>query len=761
MRTSSAIAAFALLLVGSIAAALPEGEESEAVQIAKKQAKLRSVVAELSSRDVSQLPPERREARARAIRFLADYAEKGHFTIHHEAWPRTRPLFIDEFGTRCALASVLDGFGEDAVVRRLAVECNDAYVAEIPDDPELVRCLDEIGLTIDEAAYIQDPGGHRHGGRDGLVDPNAGNAARDRAPGPHPVGKGSRPDLPATPHGSEPGTKGGSARASGGVTRRENAAPTFFWRDWWDAHRDEFVSVRARFHDALPRSPGKGSTRVRRPTADEIRSEILPLLQELAKDGSDLRSTAIGMWARAIDVRDAADASAVREAALAFLADPNQRDRGWGPVILATLADPATRGTLAAMVTDSAEGRKLLGQSSAINDEWRALSAIAYGRCGGPVDVLTATLADAPAAHPDLAAACVVAIGLSARDPVQHVAGLTYLLKELANPTLPVPALTQVPGALQLANDPAAVPALYAVVSHFRGPRELRRACALALGETATELDESARDALAALARRDVDAECRHAAILALGVLAARHGATAQPDSVAQLVAFHEDALAGRFRHDEDLPWHALSAGMFVRGRPQDGETLRPALRELASKAGDAGLRAAACLALGLANDEVAAPILTDALTGGDERIASCAAEAIGLAGIAGARAPLLGLCLSTPSESVGFSAASALACLADPAAIGAMVAAFQKTPSASVRAGLGAALGEIGDKSAIEGLRSVAQDVNRDLPSRERAVAALGVIAQADDFPWTAPIQQAVDSGAATPSLRLLLQLF
>src|SRR5262249_46771583 len=105
MRISFALTASAALLAGSLASAFGAGELSESEQIAQKQAKLRSVVAELSSRDVSQLGAEKREARARAIAFLAEYAERGEFTIHHEEWPRTRPLFIDEYGTRCALAS--------------------------------------------------------------------------------------------------------------------------------------------------------------------------------------------------------------------------------------------------------------------------------------------------------------------------------------------------------------------------------------------------------------------------------------------------------------------------------------------------------------------------------------------------------------------------------------------------------------------------------------------------------------------------------
>jgi len=77
------------------------------------------------------------------------------------------------------------------------------------------------------------------------------------------------------------------------------------------------------------------------------------------------------------------------------------------------------------------------------------------------------------------------------------------------------------------------------------------------------------------------------------------------------------------------------------------------------------------------------------------------------------------------------------------------------------VRSGLAAALGEIGDKSSIAPLRRVALDPARDLPSRDRALSALGALAQAADVAWSAPIQQAVDSGAATPSLKLLLDLF
>jgi HEAT repeat protein len=789
MRSKSRLAASLLVLCGAIGSAFGAGDGPASDETAAKQSRLRSVVAELRARDVSGLSAEKRAARTRAIDLLADYAEQAHFTVHHLAWPRTQPLFIDESGTRCALASVLDGFGEDAVVRRLALECNDAYLAEIPDDPDVARVLDELGLTIDEAAYIQGPGERGYstatmvndltstavdGGRVGSPSSSTrpgtqpGDGGGGVAPNP---GTPATPESPATPKAlappgaPAPGASGPSAPPTGRTGgpsapmagRRSHVDSAFTWFDWFDAHRDEFVNVRDRFHSAFPATPDS-SVRTRRPTAGQIRDEVLPILAGVAKSDPNLRSTAIAVWARGAST---ADAPAVREAALAYLADPNQRERGWGAVMLAILADPAARAPLGELVTDSAAGRKLLSQTSAVSEGMRALAAIAYGRSGGSVELLKTTLADMPAAHQDVAAACVVAIGLAAREPTQHVAAIQYLVGEIKKPTLPASALAQLPGALFLTGDPAVVPELVAVVEHFRGPRELRRACALALGECAPELDESLRESLAALARRDVDAECRHAAIIALGMLAAREGSRASRESIAQLVAFHEDALAGKFRHDEDLAWHALSAGLFARGVPGDANTVLPALRMLAGKAGDEMLRAAACLGLGLARDEVGASVLVDALVHGNDLVAMFAAHALGLAGVQSARPQLLQRCLATTSEPLGFAAASALGSLADPSAVGPLLAVFEKTPSAAVRAGLARALGEIGDREAIAGLRAIAQDEHRDNPSRERALAALGVLAQADDVAWNAPLKHAVDPGAATPALRLLLEGF
>src|SRR5262249_24969848 len=159
-------------------------------------------------------------------------------------------------------------------------ECNDSYLAEIPDDPDVARVLDELGLTIDEAAYIQGPGGYR--GPDDrsvpiVADPapppphiKDNNVSPSHAPtsSPSTTPKSGAPSAATTPGPSAPsaptsGRTSGPGPALGG--RRSHVDGSFTWSYWFDAHRDEFVNVRGRFHSAFPATPDP-SQRARRPT---------------------------------------------------------------------------------------------------------------------------------------------------------------------------------------------------------------------------------------------------------------------------------------------------------------------------------------------------------------------------------------------------------------------------------------------------------------------------------------------------------------
>ncbi len=787
----------------------PTAAEPLAAQVIRKQARLREVVAELRSRPVDGMGPAARRSREQALALLATYADRGRFPVRERATKSASldtplserslfdvPLFVDERGTRCALASMLDGCGEQAVVERLASECNDAFVAELAEDPDVERCLAELGLTADEAAYIQMPPnrdgdipvghggstgdkgrGDTGGGRDTVpADTGAGNPGKGNLNGNAPAGTPSGASRPTTGGLNRAPTGGSGAPGRGavtGVSRHRSDGPTFEWNDWWKANRDTFAHVRARYHAGVAVSTPNTTLRPDRPTAAQIRAELVPFFVELSHGEAPLRGDALAMWARAVDheatrsegtVHDRAtidDAAQILPAVLAFLADKNEPDRQWAPVMLAILGDRSACPALRELLLDTPAGRSLMTQTSPVPENVRALAAVAYGRSGGEIDALTSVLADSVAAHLDLAASAIVGLGFAAQHSDRSCAAVGALLTQLENDELPAVVRAQVPAALVLSGDNIAFTKVWEIVARFRGPRELRRAAALDLGQMAPELGGEVCDALVTLARRDVDAGGRQSAIIALGTLVARQGATAPADVIERLAAFHADALAGSFRHGEDLTWHALSAGLFAAGVPAHADAVVPSLRELVVSAASADVRAAACIALGLASDRASIPLLREQMKGGDRMVGRYAIEALGLLCAREARSELLDLCVTNPDEGLAYSAAVALGSMADPMLVEPMVAAFGQTRSSSVRAALARALGEIGDKRSIAGLRNLALDPTRDGPSREHAVGALGVLAQASDVAWNAPIKHALHPGGTTPSLALLLELF
>jgi hypothetical protein len=106
------------------------------------------------ARDVSHLPLATRRVRDRVIAALRDYRSAGRFPRNHVR-PMPTPVFIDEHGTRCAMAHLLELVGAHELVQRVARTNNLARIRELAGDPELLQWLMVMGLTVEEAARIQ------------------------------------------------------------------------------------------------------------------------------------------------------------------------------------------------------------------------------------------------------------------------------------------------------------------------------------------------------------------------------------------------------------------------------------------------------------------------------------------------------------------------------------------------------------------------------------------------------------------------------
>lgn len=94
------------------------------------------------------------KARSELIGFLREYVEAGQFPTN-DVSPTSMPIFVDHFGNRCAMASLIERSGGADLVQHIASTRNLARVRALADEPRLVAWLDTHGMTLDEAARVQ------------------------------------------------------------------------------------------------------------------------------------------------------------------------------------------------------------------------------------------------------------------------------------------------------------------------------------------------------------------------------------------------------------------------------------------------------------------------------------------------------------------------------------------------------------------------------------------------------------------------------
>jgi hypothetical protein len=113
-----------------------------------------TVIDELQAADTGGLTPIARAARARLIEALSQYRDGRRFPRNSD-FAESTPYFVDDAGTRCAMAHLIEVSGHPEIVEAVASTRNNAYIKELADEPALLAWLDAHGLTVAEAARIQ------------------------------------------------------------------------------------------------------------------------------------------------------------------------------------------------------------------------------------------------------------------------------------------------------------------------------------------------------------------------------------------------------------------------------------------------------------------------------------------------------------------------------------------------------------------------------------------------------------------------------
>jgi hypothetical protein len=163
MRWQLWILAAAGLLAGPLAlprvarAALPSDPEPLArrFEVARLRAHFDSVDAELRHAKVLHFMPSQRRARATLIGWLQEYRDAGQFPRNDRFPHLAMPFFRDGRGALCAMAYLIERSGRRDLVDRVALTRNNAFIAELANDPDLRVWLDSVGLSVTEAARIQ------------------------------------------------------------------------------------------------------------------------------------------------------------------------------------------------------------------------------------------------------------------------------------------------------------------------------------------------------------------------------------------------------------------------------------------------------------------------------------------------------------------------------------------------------------------------------------------------------------------------------
>lgn len=138
----------------SFAATAPPTEPG-VLETRRIQGHLFDVEGALRRRSTDALSAAQRERRNTALNWLREYRERGEFPHNHTHAGGRVPVFVDEHGTPCAVAYLLQRSGREGLVRETAGAGNNVYAWELAADARFSEWLDETGLTLGEAARIQ------------------------------------------------------------------------------------------------------------------------------------------------------------------------------------------------------------------------------------------------------------------------------------------------------------------------------------------------------------------------------------------------------------------------------------------------------------------------------------------------------------------------------------------------------------------------------------------------------------------------------
>lgn len=611
----------------------------------------------------------------------------------------------------------------------------------------------------------------------------------DAGPGSsRPGGVGAPPTSPGgvSPAGPGAPTSGGQPPVTGGPSGRgtpRDGTPTSGgydladasgrWETWWEHNKDRYLDLKRRLgrevvYGSSQHLTGQGRPGElrwsRRPDAQRIDGEVVPLLQRLLReeDQRDVLDSAVLALGR---VARAEQADAAVAAALPLLAHRDLAVQSAAALALGLSGSPRAAGPLGELMAGTAHGRQLTGGSD-VPELVRAFAALALGLLDDPAAAprLLDLLERTPDSERNLKACALAALGLLQGPGLDAAAA--RLVAALGDRRLDAALRSHVPTTLAKLGGgrTEALPALLATFRDRDADRLVRQSCAIALGRLARlGEDGEAVQALADAIEGERDAPTRHFAFMALADIGRRDADGVQAhagahDALRRLLARELRKPTQR----DHRPWAALAAAVYGRAVPAAGLELAGLVEDAYARESDGSVRAACALALGLLDHRPAAGrLLADFTESRDEELRGYLAVALGFLDHDAAGEPLLAECRKTAiSPTYRLQVATALGLLAEREAVAVLVETLQTAQTLAVSSAAARALGLIGDESALEPLERLAADRAANPIARTFVIVALGLVCEEGDLPWNARLSEDHNYGARVPALDEVLDI-
>lgn len=602
-----------------------------------------------------------------------------------------------------------------------------------------------------------------------------GHGGTYRGPGT-PTGP-SGPSTPQNPTGPATGSPS-SGPSTGGAA--DAAGDLAAWQQWWALNRDEYLQLRTALTSGDPKTgtdtfflgeDGRIVSSPGQPSADDVRSRIVPALLELLRKGSgpDMGSASEFALAKMAGL-DTRVAAALQEQ----LPSANQEIAESAALALGVLGDPNVVSQLVDLLEDTSRGRKSTAREE-VPTRTRAFAAYALGLVGRAtrnsdvrryiVHHLARTLEEAgTAAARDLPVACTIALGIVPLEPLRvddaeapvtaarsrQVDALSRLFQD-AKVSDFVRAHAPVPMARLAVDDPelrarvlgqltaelAATPPERAVVR-----QSLITALGLLADADSDELDVASRAAL----RKHIaegDRLARRLALIAFARVAARAGST---DGSAKVADESRAFLLGELARGStpERPWVGLALGILEHDVVAHGGvasiSTRAALASALAEHSNPVEAGAYAIGLGLVGGDVGKVLLDLLDDTHDDQVRSYAAVALGMARVRAGIEPLRKVIrIARYRPGLLREVSIGLGLLGDKTVSLELIELLKDAQGLSAQGAIATALGWVGDARAVEPLLAIAQDPTRTNGSRAFSIVALGLICDSRPLPWNA----------------------